>query len=135
MISVIIKPENLGPLWPKLLPLVKKMCGKSLGTWTPEKVKEEAKGGFIQLWLAYEPEKPGEPFFAVVGTVIHQTGDALEILFAGGDDMPAWLDQLEEIKAFGRLNGCKYLRFVGRKGWSRVLPDARVIRHLYEMEI
>lgn len=60
----------------------------------------------------------------------------LEMPYISGDNMEDWLiEGFEVIKQIAKESGCKYVRGAGRPGWSKVVPDLKVIRHVYECEI
>lgn len=134
MRTSILLPENVRPLSHRLLALVTKGCARSLGVWTVEEVFDQAARGFLQFWISYEPETDGEPIHAIALTRQTPDCEAIEVVLVAGQGRALWIDQFEEIKAFARHNGVKTVRFLGRLGWERVFPEAKIIRHLYEME-
>lgn len=58
----------------------------------------------------------------------------LRILAATGRGMADWLDAITTHRLWPGHLACEKIVFEGRRGWERVLPEARVIRQTYEVD-
>lgn len=92
------------------------------GDYQPGEVEAELRAGSAQLWIATD----GEPQAAVVTRLRpNRAGTVCEIWLMGGRDRKGWLHFLGVIEAAARERGCIKVEIVGRRGWTRVLPDYR----------
>jgi hypothetical protein len=115
--------------WEKAAPLLLPAIRQSAGMYEPEDVRDLVTSGRSQLWLLAE----GNSLLAAwVTKLLHYPrGTALEITFAGGNEMARWYDlALSETEKFGRELGCSRLRCGGRRGWEK--HGYRLIGHLFE---
>lgn len=96
-------------------------------------IRHAVVNGEMQLWVA----APDGPIAAVVLTQISQrrSGKVLTVLFCGGSDMRAWIDERWRITDWARQMNCRAVRFEGREGWGRIWPEAREIGRKYEVEV
>jgi hypothetical protein len=59
----------------------------------------------------------------------------LRILALTGWEMDAWLPALKSYRQWPAALDVKSVVFEGREGWKRMLPEARVVRSIYEVRI
>lgn len=76
-----------------------------------------------------------EPRNAMVCAFEMRSGvNTLNVLAMGGKGGENWSKLLAGVREFGRRFGAPKTRWVGRKGWQKVLPEARVIGQVYEVD-
>ena len=85
------------------------------------------------LWVAWD----GAAFVAAGVTQLEPGDDGLScrVVAAGGRSAPDWRALMGGIETFARAEGCRRVRFEGRPGWRRVLPDFTAPRVVYEKEL
>lgn len=76
--------------------------------------------GEAQLWTVVR--FTGGILAAVVTEI---DGDCCTISACGGSERHRWLNLISQIEDYARAMGCKSMRIIGRKGWTRVLPQFR----------
>lgn len=75
------------------------------------------------------------PRNAVVCALETRGGETvLNVIAMGGKGGENWKSMFAEICDFGKRFGASRTRFNGRKGWQKVLPQARVVGFIYEVE-
>lgn len=89
--------------------------------------------GEMELWVA----APDGAIEAVLLTQIarKKVGSVLIVLFCGGSNMEAWLDESWRLTDYAKRMNCRAIRFEGRDGWERKIPGARRIGVKLEMEV
>lgn len=109
-------PDEVGSVWPIVLPLIQQGLDRSLGQYAPEDVLARLLRGEFQLWL--------HPLGIVVTTIsVFPQGKVCTILLCAGEQIHKWLPELDTIKAWARAHDCKALKLHGRRGWKRTLGD------------
>lgn len=90
----------------------------SLGLFRPSDVLERCADGRWQMWGAFRPG-----LIAICCTAIepYPMARVLNFLLIAGEDMAAWLPEIERIHGWARGLGCTVAQVYGRRGWSRVL--------------
>lgn len=111
-----------------------------------ERACARSGGGVSAPWLFGECRAGRALLFAVCGDkAVHaalvarveerQGGRVLNILMACGHGMGRWLDIIRQHRDWPVRLGVSTVAFEGRPGWRRVLPEARVVRHVYQVEL
>jgi hypothetical protein len=54
------------------------------------------------------------------------------IIACGGVDHRDWLPLIEQIEDYARRENCAAMRLFGRNGWSRLMPDYKIVGHITE---
>lgn len=98
-----------------------------------EVVESDVRSRHAILWVALVN---GELSGAVV-TQIGQTekSKVCTILACGGSGINNWLRLLPAIEQYGRIHGCEVLRFMGRRGWVRILKEYRTDKVIMEKRL
>lgn len=91
-------------------------------------ITEEAvlRGEFL-LWVGYDLER----IHLALVTQVTPDGVCTIVAF-GGTGMKKFMRFLRQIEFYHRNIGCKAMRIIGRKGWSRVLPDYKFKAQIIE---
>jgi hypothetical protein len=118
-------PENVTALWPQIEPLLIPALAVS-STHEPEDVRRAVMTGSAQLWV----QMVDDVVEAVVTTefVNYPLGVFVRVFTAGARpdhkmDTAGFLPILTE---FAQRNGCVGFEAIGRHGWLRKIPNARV---------
>ena len=116
--------ENISPLWPQIAAMMDKAC-KLMSTHAPEDVRRQLLTQESQLWLQWSdrPEALIVSQFAA-----YPNGLWLRLwLGASADgcvmDRPKFVDALE---AWRTANQCREYEIIGRMGWGKLFPKARM---------
>jgi hypothetical protein len=119
-------PENVNALWPQIAPLLTPALAVS-STHEPEDVRKAVMSGKAQLWVQMGEHNLVE---ATVTTefVDYPSGVFVRVWSAGAHpehrmNTEGFLPILTE---FGHRNGCIGFEAIGRHGWLRKIPQARV---------
>ncbi|MCT4654238.1 MAG: hypothetical protein N4A65_00350 [Cohaesibacter sp.] len=126
MIGWLMPIEQIPRFFPMYYPALVKACSR-LPMWTPEKAIYDALNDQIELWLIFSEED--NQAYGVCGTQIHiEDGErVLEILLLGGWRWKEWGFLFDELKSHARRNDCPVIRFTGRRGWARLLPEVKQV--------
>jgi hypothetical protein len=84
-------------------------------------VYADVVAGRSQFWVALNAT--GVAAAAVTDLTEAMGRKICTIVACGGDERANWLHLIEGLEDFARAEGCEVTRIIGRKGWSRVLPD------------
>jgi hypothetical protein len=109
--------DEVGDKWHHIAPLLAKATSRT-GCYEPIDLLAMAMRGQVGIWVC---EVDGAIEAAVV-TEIKQypRRRILEVLFAGGTNMRAWLPRLVEVlDEHGEQAGCSHVASAGRRGWAK----------------
>jgi len=111
----LVRPEEIPVVWPH----VRFKLQRAIERVGLDRFDEEAVfDGRHLLWAAYDLEG----VHAACTTALDVDG-ICTIVACGGKKMKQFLPLLSHIEFYYRNQGCKAMRIIGRRGWSRVLPD------------
>lgn len=113
---VCVDPKLVNQFWPHFWHLIKKAIDK-VGITEFDRVQRDVLNGHALLWLVHENL---DVRLAIVTSIFD---DVLEIVAIGGRDLAQSIHLLKDLEAYGRAEGCKAMRIIGRKGWMRLLKD------------
>lgn len=122
----------VGELWPHVRRMVCASFEKSdLGRASD--LDTEVISGRALLWIIHDI---GEIACALV-TRLETTdkGRVCAILAIGGNGSKRWLPLIAGIEKYAITEDCHCVRFIGRKGWKRVLPEYREVGVVMERRI
>lgn len=109
-------PQNWPRLWEMLRPAVERG-----GEHTEKSVLTALLHGGMVLWVDSERVDTAKAAI-VTAWCDYPAGRVGFVLFAGGEDAQTWAPIAADVlSAWARSMGCKELRLVGRKGWSKLL--------------
>lgn len=112
---------------------MKKACTRAGGDITPDWLFEICRKGDALLFVAHEENVV---MAGLVCRVENWSGRrVLRIQAAAGWGLERWLPALRDYREWLQRLGVNQVIFEGRKGWQRVLPRARVVRQVYEVDI
>jgi hypothetical protein len=116
--TVYLPPlEEVARRWNEVSPLLDRATSRT-GCYEPIDLLMLAGAGQVGIWFCAR----GEAIDAVVVTQIvsYPRRRVMEVLFAGGSNMPAWRKKLvAAIDKHARGLGCTHVASAGRPGWVR----------------
>ena len=124
-----VAPELLDQVWPRIAPFIKKSVLR--GTYVDySETERRVFLGNHQLWVVAD----GNEFLAAGITSLEHANGYLNcrIIALGGKQMKRWFHLFPAIEQFARDEGCKVIRVMGRKGWTRLLKDYQATRVMME---
>ena len=140
---VCVDPARVREFWPHVAPLIRRAMERGdIGAFKP--VEDNVLGGHALLWLAWDPRSPpsrgpgaGGAIAAAAVTELQQSEwkKVCIIVACGGADLWDWIKLIISIETYARAEGCAAMRIMGRKGWTRVLPDYRPRAVILEKEL
>ncbi|KRQ11938.1 hypothetical protein AOQ73_05895 [Bradyrhizobium pachyrhizi] len=115
-----VDPALVPQVWPHARALVKRAIDRTALCDFAD-IEREVLAGLQQLWLGWNGTAIQ---VAAVTQLVTIAGRKICILVAcGGHDRKNWLPLIAGLEQFARNEGCRTMRIIGRKGWSRVLDD------------
>lgn len=119
-------------IWPYIADGMKKACEYSGGDTTPYWLFEICRKGEGLLFYIV---KDGVVVAGLVCRVENWSGKrVLRILAACGRGMKDWIDSVLDYREWLDRWGIESVIFEGRKGWERMVPKAKVLRQVYEVD-
>jgi len=118
---VIINKESINEYWPRCRDILEKAFRGKVHADCVDDYYDLLKIGHLQLWIAQADDIVG----AAV-TVIEQGSKAkiCTILSCAGDNLEKWIALLDSnISEFARENDCDAIEYIGRKGFTRFVPE------------
>ena len=119
---VCVPPDRAAQAWPLAQPMIVAAMRRG-GVSAVDPVCDDVLAGRALLWLAWDGQEIAAAAVTEIGTV---NGRKLcTIVGCGGHGRANWLHLIEGLESFARAEGCEATRIIGRKGWSRLLPEYR----------
>jgi hypothetical protein len=89
--------------------------------------------GRALLWLAWD----GTQVVAAAATELAECDGSLvcTLTACGGRNPTGWIPLLRQIEVYAKAEGCRSLRFFGRRGWLRLLPRYRQVAIVAEVAL
>lgn len=127
-----VPPEMVAEVWPFVGQFIVSAAVRGGGLHLPE-VIERLPDARALLWVI---EEDGA-FVAALITQVEagDDGTCCRIVALGGSGASDWVHLISQIEDYARDEGCVRVRFEGRHGWRRHLPDYRVPRAVFEKDI
>ena len=85
------------------------------------------------LWVAYVNRNLASA--AVTQIDKTECSKVCTLQACGGSGVNNWIQLLEVIESYARNNGCDCVRFMGRKGWARLLKNYRTDKVIMERKL
>jgi hypothetical protein len=124
-------PDMVGEMWPHVRALAGLALDRTdLGSLAD--LDADVLSGRALLWVI-----SGEKIECAGVTEIHRTQHS-KVCFIrafGGKHHKKWKHLLSGIEEFARAEDCDVVRWIGRKGWARILPEYRVAGVVMERRI
>jgi hypothetical protein len=126
---VCVHPSEVEKYWPTVSPWIKRAMERGdLGRF--DVVEADVKSQHAILWVAYVNRE----LAAAAVTQIDKTerSTVCTVQACGGSGVNNWIQLLEVIETYAHNHGCDCVRFMGRKGWSRLLKQYRTDKVIME---
>lgn len=119
--------------WLQISDGMERACNRGGGDLTAPFLFQECRSGRAMLFAIIEDQIIRA---ALIGRVENWGNTRVfHILAACGKGMADWLHMITEHETWPEVLGCEKAVFEGRKGWERMVPKARVVRQLYEVDM
>lgn len=82
-------------------------------------IEKAVLSGDQLLWLAISDH-------IEAAATTHLSRNVCTMVACAGHERERWLPLMARIEQYARAEGCRCVRWYGRKGWQRVMPDYRV---------
>lgn len=114
--------------WTRLLPMLKLPLDRQTA-FDEIGLYAMLKRGEMQLWDATDAA-------LVTQIQTYQLERICMLVLAGGTQMNELKDDaIETVSRYAKFNGCKALCINGREGWSRALPEFKIIGTVMRMNL
>src|SRR5262245_59623085 len=126
---VCINPDVIMHAWPLVDDFIESAMHKTnLSDFSS--VERDVLGGKALLWMAWA----GKDIKAAAVTQISKANGHkyCTIIACGGNGREDWLELIHGLEDYAQREGCAAMRIFGRCGWSRVLPDYKIVGHITE---
>lgn len=116
---VCVDPARVREAWPYAKDLIRSAVERT-GLGSFKCVENDVLCGDQLLWLAWDGK-----ILAAVTTRLADNGTnkVCEIVACAGECREKWLPLIARIEKYATDEGCSAMRIIGRRGWSRALPD------------
>lgn len=133
MKPLMVSTEMIAPLWgvvrELLEPAIELFNGYTIGD-----ILAELQMGRAILWIAADDDHQINAAVVVQIVEYPRTRSCL-IRCAGGKEVQQWVGLVKDLEEWAAALGCKNIRFVGRDGWSKLLPDYNTPARLYVKQL
>lgn len=122
MQCIPIDPAEVHKVWPLVTHFIEDAMKNGGGDF--DLVQRDVLNGGKLLWVA-----AADRIWAAAVTGLHMEGaEKICVIWAcGGHEKMRWLQLKDDLEIFARAEGCRSIRVYGRRGWSRELPDYKLI--------
>ena len=119
-----VAPENITPLWPQVEPLMQ-LGIHGVPTHTTEDVRHQLMSMAAHLWIQWADRVEA---VCVTQFMAYPTGVWLRVWLGAVYPQHKFDTQgfYNTVTAFRRANNCRGLEVVGRVGWMKLFPQARL---------
>jgi hypothetical protein len=117
---VCVDPAKVHLFWPEARPLIL-AATERCGDVPVEEIEGDLRDGLALLWLATDHQEIHCALVTQLLTGID--GKRCQLVAIGGHGHRHWLHLIEKIESYAKSEGCDAMRFSGRYGWARLLPD------------
>jgi len=132
----LVPAGEVDQVWPDIAEGMKeacRRCGDDVSVWH---LFSWVRRSDALLFIAAADIGPEESQAALVVRPEQWGGrPVLRILALTGWDIDRWLPELAAHRDWPDMLGAKTVIFEGREGWKRKLPQARVVRSIYEVDM
>jgi hypothetical protein len=118
----IVDIKDVQYVWPKVEPMLDKVCHRSQGELLAKDYLPYIMDGDMQLWLGLDEDKI---FISMVTQFIYYPQKKIlrVIAIAGEKFLEAHEKFNDMFESFAITNDCSALELWGRKGWKKMLPE------------
>lgn len=125
MTAICVAPDRIGEIWPHVRAFVEAAFAECRGDDDAELVHDDLAAGRALLWIAWDDA--GKRIVAASTTKLLDVkrGKVCLITSCGGRGVGSnrWVHLISDIESYAKAEGCKYVRFEGRRGWQAIFPE------------
>lgn len=135
----MVPQDSIGEVWPQFAPHFQAALARGAGEYWLEDVLRFLSDGSWQAWGAFSLDE-GLLACAATEVVEYPRARILFLHMAGGREGGAVGAMWPLVREWGRSQGCRAMRFMGRKGWARsgLLPPGYCVEQdsiVYPIEV
>lgn len=116
-------PGDLAYFWPQIEALIAEPISH-VGTHTAEDVRLKVLSGAAQAWIQWA--EPIVEAVLITEFVVYPRGPWVRIWLDGASGRQEHEEFLHELEKWREANGCVGFECIGRPGWTKLFPDARI---------
>lgn len=130
-----VPPEQINDLPPLALEYLENAIIRTpASTERLDVMLDIARKGYGNTYLIYDGEDLKGAAYILTYDTKH--GKVVSPVLIGGNDMDSWdADAKSALKQFCILQNASTIYFIGRKGWKKKYPAAKIIGYVYEMDV
>lgn len=115
------------------MPLFKRLTDRMDGRYWPEDIADAVRRRDMQLWVVLR----GDELRGIILTqvVVWPRVKVCCLFGVAGYGVREWLHVREQLRQWGREQGCAVMEVSGRHGWQRLLPDYELSGSIYTRSV
>jgi len=122
LIAGIVDIKDVHHVWPRVEPLLDKVCHRSQGELLTKDYLSYIMNGDMQLWVALDEDKI--VMSMVTQFIEYPQKRILRVIAIAGEKFSEAHKKFNDMfESFALTNNCSALELWGRKGWKKMLPD------------
>lgn len=126
---VCVDPARVHEIWPYVTPLLDEAFERYGSNDERLEIEKGVKSGMMLLWLAWSSLRKIEA--ALITDLIKEDDYVVCRLRAlAGRKVSRWIALLSKIEDYARDEDCKFVRYVGRRGWVMMLGEDYRVTHV-----
>ena len=129
---VCIPPKDVRKIWGGVVDMIDAGFA-AFDVPMPADIIEQIEADMRQLWVAVADNKIKAAMLTQIFEM--RSGKVVKALECGGEDLYSWLPLRTGIEEFAKREHCVRVIVEGRPGWSRLLPDYKMIAVTLEKRI
>lgn len=120
---ICVNPDDVGHVWPGVRHFIASAFEHGRGDDNAEIVFADLKARHSLLWTIWDQEQ--REILAALTTKLIMTprGLVCRITSCGGNELVRWYSVISGIESYAKAEGCRSVRFEGRRGWKAFFPD------------
>lgn len=128
---IMVEPNMIEAVWDKCVPFLSNPDIGDVEFSSVEQTKESCSKGTDQLWMLMTGDELVGCFNTNFGPV--SPGISLVNIYnLSGMDIKSWIDILDhKISKFAKDNGCAFYMYIGRRGFSKLVPGLKEVGSAY----
>ena len=132
---IIVQPFMIDEMWDKCLPFLENPDIDELEFDDLDELREQCKRTESQLWIIMLDDDLKGCFITTLGE--HSSGiKVINMSYFSGEGIRLWADTVDKAMIeFGIKNNCRYYSFIGRRGFSKMVPALKESGVLYLRDI
>jgi len=131
-----IPPEMLEQAWFWVSGLMKQAVDSADGELSIDFLRSEIGKAHMALWVASNPKDVRHPLAVMVTRLEKWEKElVLRIICVAGTDVDQWKHLMTNLENMARDRGVSRVKWEGRLGWKKLLPDYEMTRIVMEKRL